>query len=146
MFIFFSSFYKRKINENRKKKPQSLSSLSRDKTLWTTRPLRRIQRRSLTSSHLINFSPSWSSLETSTGPVLTATAEGLLRGLCWADFGALSGSVDVRAAAVAVVNADAAMLSDFLYSCSSQMNFISWYFATFFFCFSVVDWNSIETI
>lgn len=67
--------------------------------------------RALTSSHLMNFSPSWSAFETSTEPARTATVDtlGELRGLCWVDLGALSGRVDVRAAAVAVVSADAAI-------------------------------------
>lgn len=74
----------------------------------------------LTSSHLMNFSPSWSVLETSTVPARTATEDtvGALRGLCWFDLGALSERVDVRAAAEDVVNADAAIshvFSHFLY-------------------------------
>lgn len=65
----------------------------------------------LTSSHLMNFSPSWRAFETSTAPARTATVEPfpVWRGLCWADLDALSGRVDVKAAAVAVVNAEAAI-------------------------------------
>lgn len=63
----------------------------------------------------MNFSPSWSALETSTAPARTATVEvvAVLRGLCWFDFGELSGRVDDKAAAVAVVKAEAAILVSF---------------------------------
>lgn len=71
--------------------------------LYTTR---------LTSSHLINFSPSWSALETSIGFEFTASVvvDDVCRGLCWFGFGRSCWMVDWSADAVAVVSADAAIL------------------------------------
>lgn len=61
----------------------------------------------------MNFSPSNKAFETSTIPVCTAIVEeglAVFLGLCCADLGA-SGRVDVKADAVAVVNAEVAMFS-----------------------------------
>lgn len=60
----------------------------------------------------MNFSPSWSALETSIGFEFTATVvDGVCRGLCGLCLGRSCWMVDWSAEAVAVVNADAAILS-----------------------------------
>lgn len=62
----------------------------------------------------MNFSPSWSTFETSIGFELTATVVvvgAACLGLCWLDLGMSCWMVDWSADAVAVVSADAAILS-----------------------------------
>lgn len=62
----------------------------------------------------MNFSPSWSAFETSIGFELTATVvdvNAACLGLCWLDLGISCWMVDWSADAVAVVSADAAILS-----------------------------------
>lgn len=83
----------------------------------------------------MNFSPSWRALDTSTAPARTATVEtvAVFRGLCWFDFDALSGRVDVKAAAVDVVKADAAIPLVSIYF----WTFFKLTFASFFFFFFV---------
>lgn len=58
----------------------------------------------------------------------------VLRGLCWFDFEALSGNVDVNAAAVDVVSAEAAIFRFFFTLFSQKLDSSS--FETFFFSVS----------